>query len=543
MILVKPICSFLSSEELCKNLNKFCKRDYTWNNIQLTSDNNAHYYIIIDKPNSEEYNDPKKTIIVYMKLQDNGNKANNELAYYRSIAHKYINNVIQWSINKTYSELISYQRDKNKILSSNIPSKIINKSFCNFLEYVNTKGDIMTDVYKDNLNDSLFPYKYTICIDDDIIDGILSECLCFYYGYSNVVNCIDNNAFIHINLDNFDEAYNTIKTAIENDEWGKRINYVSEARVKILNEFNIMNWIGKSISYQGKTIDFPIQKSIIRRPISTINNYDKIVKNVYWNYDPVVNSRVGYYGFMDYIRGCLSMYYICKENNWYFEVDYNNHNIGKYLNNYNSKYPEIKSDEKIFFTEQKNYEKVKNFIRSNKTSTFFTNLWYEMQPLTKSAKMFIQSSFVPNNHLENKIKEYMKNFNLIDKQFNCIHIRMGDKKLLDNTNINTVVYDKIGNLITDKLKETKYSKNIIISDDYDIKMYLSKKYGYYCINSKPCHLGNVKNSDDVVNTLVDYFIMSRCDTIVSYSIYGCSGFCYWCSVIFDIDYINVDMYY
>ena len=58
-----------------------------------------------------------------------------------------------------------------------------------------------------------------------------------------------------------------------------------------------------------------------------------------------------------------------------------------------------------------------------------------MQPLTKSAKMFIQSSFVPNNHLEDKIKDnknindikednYEEEIDEINKTDNLLHINL-----------------------------------------------------------------------------------------------------------------------
>lgn len=264
---------------------------------------------------------------------------------------------------------------------------------------------------------------------------------------------------------------------------------------------------------------------------------DKIVKNIYWNYDSQYNDRLGFFGFMDYVRGCLSMFYICKENNWYFEADYSNHSIAKYLINNNSKYSEIKSKGKIFFLEQRNYDAVKNFIRENDVAMFFTNLWYDIEPLTEDAKMFIKSSFIPNEFLQLKINETMENLNLINGEFNCIHIRMGDNKLVYNNIINETKYDEVGNIIFDKLREIKYTKNIIISDDYDAKKYIANKYGYEYIDNIPCHVGNIKNQNDVINTLIDYFIMSKAANIITYSIYGGSGFSHWCSKIFDIKLI------
>jgi GR25 family glycosyltransferase involved in LPS biosynthesis len=295
-IKVKPIWPFSTSKELCKYLNKLCKSNYSWNNIQLTDSNNADYFVIINKPGTPEYYDPKKTIIFHMEpwvydeskpwgVKTWGKWASpNENVYYKVLTHKYHHNPLEWHLDKTYTELIDYHPEKTKLLSTFVSAKnndeghIKRLEFLKYIEQCASAGDevgnetgdfVAVDIYgngsKDYKNgkgfiehkdDGMFPYKYTICVENNseknymtekLADGILAECLCFYWGCPNVTDYIDSEAFITINLDNFEEAYNTIKNAIDNDEWSKRIDKIRSAKVKIMNELSIMSCIEKAI--------------------------------------------------------------------------------------------------------------------------------------------------------------------------------------------------------------------------------------------------------------------------------------------------------
>ena len=283
-IKVKPIWQFSDSKELCKYLNKLTKGNYTWNNIQLTSQNDADYFVIINKPGPPEYYDPKKTIIFHMEpwVYDQNKPwgvktwgkwaAPNENIYYKVLTHKYHHNPLEWHLNKTYSELIDYHPEKNKLLSTFVSTKNNDEGHIKrleFLKYMEERDEVSIDIYGNGSkgykngkgfmkykDDGMFPYKYTICVENNseknymtekLADGILAECLCFYWGCPNVGDYIDSNAFISINLDNFEEAYNTIKNAIEDDEWSKRIDKIRDAKLKIMNELSIMSCIEKAI--------------------------------------------------------------------------------------------------------------------------------------------------------------------------------------------------------------------------------------------------------------------------------------------------------
>ena len=54
-IRVKMICNWTSSEGLCNEWNRMSKGNYTWNDIEITwNDNNVDFYVIINKPSADE---------------------------------------------------------------------------------------------------------------------------------------------------------------------------------------------------------------------------------------------------------------------------------------------------------------------------------------------------------------------------------------------------------------------------------------------------------------------------------------------------------
>ena len=67
-IRVKMICNWCSSTELCKQWSNMCDSCYRWKNIEITSDDKADYYVIINYPlSNDEYYDPLRTIIFQME--------------------------------------------------------------------------------------------------------------------------------------------------------------------------------------------------------------------------------------------------------------------------------------------------------------------------------------------------------------------------------------------------------------------------------------------------------------------------------------------
>ncbi len=139
------------------------------------------------------------------------------------------------------------------------------------MKFVENKGCLDVHVYGQNKflwknykgslpphkkDDSLFPYKYSFNVEnfsiknyytEKLIDGILAETLVFYSGCYNIKDYIDERAFVYLELSNFEHDYEIIKSAIMNDLWSERIEYIREAKKKILNDLQFFPRLQKII--------------------------------------------------------------------------------------------------------------------------------------------------------------------------------------------------------------------------------------------------------------------------------------------------------
>ena len=280
-------CNWCSSKELCDIWDKMSKGNYIWNNIQIVSEEPCDYYCIINQPPNNLKLILENTIVFIMEpyMDKNLHMWNKDwLSIDKSIfkwygSHdKYYNNN-EWHLSKTYTELKNEEIIKDENLS-NILSTVLSDKYkdpgqikrIDFIKFLETKNDIQVDVfggnkfswnnYKGSLpyhqkDKSLLPYKYIFNVEnfqinnyytEKLIDGILAECLVFYHGAPNIKELIDEKAFIWLELSNFEDDYQIIKKAIEDNLWSQRLSYIKEAKKKILEELQFFPRIEKIIN-------------------------------------------------------------------------------------------------------------------------------------------------------------------------------------------------------------------------------------------------------------------------------------------------------
>ena len=290
---IKILCHWCSSKTICEEWNNLSKGNCTWNNIRIThEDNNIDYYIIINKPQyeNEKYIE-NKTIVFQMEPQCNNTYQNwgtktwgmwsnpDESKFLHVRNHKKYYNNCMWQLNMSYhqfmkEDIIKTYNHISTICSSKYydPGHIKRVDFLKFLENKND-ASIKFDIYgndnklgfknyikaldSDKKNDGILPYKYYFMaennseynyISEKLWEPIISECLCFYWGAPNVSDYIDKRAYIALNLDNFEESYQIIKNAIDNDLWSERINIIREEKYKILNYYNFFPTVERIVT-------------------------------------------------------------------------------------------------------------------------------------------------------------------------------------------------------------------------------------------------------------------------------------------------------
>jgi hypothetical protein len=293
-IRVYMLCNWCSSQDLCNLWNKMSKGNYTWDNIQLVSSLPTDYYCVINKTDVDII--PEKTI--YFRMEPNMEKNKHLWNDWASIDdlknnfkfmyigdHKTEYNNLEWHISKTYSQLTTEQIHKNESLS-NIISTVLSDKYndpghirrIDFAKFIEKKNEFQLDVfggnkflwksYKGSLpyhekDNALFPYKYTFNCEntfsmnyftEKFIDAILSETLIFYSGCFNLKSIIDEKAFVYLELSNFENDYNIIKKAIQEDWWSQRIDIIRKEKHRILNDLQFFPRLQKIIDKNTQDI-------------------------------------------------------------------------------------------------------------------------------------------------------------------------------------------------------------------------------------------------------------------------------------------------
>lgn len=270
-------------------------------------------------------------------------------------------------------------------------------------------------------------------------------------------------------------------------------------------------------------------------------------------------------GIGDYLRGCCFVYQVCKLLNIEFDMHFKEHPISKYLicDNQSNDHSDINYNNIDFYNDSNfyndlnsNYSLIKNkkyankFINycnnncnnGSKTIYVFTNS-FPINNISNECCKSIQEKLEPTSELKEYIKESMYNLQISPKQYSVIHIRTGDKYLVDGNKLDIDFAKKIENMLLNII--VPGIKYLILSDNTELKTYLSKWPMFIIQNNNITHLGNINVSDEgVKNTLLDLFLIARAGSVISLSVYGWgSGFSEWTSKIFGVPFIKKSIYF
>jgi hypothetical protein len=273
---IKVICNWTSSFNLVQQWKKMSKdSDGNWDDIQITWNDNPSpdFYVIVNAPYKNEFFIPSKTIIFHMEPNMDNESVWKDWSTPKLDKHKFLkiidhstgHNNSEWHLSKTYSDLIHrHPLEKTKDLSTIVSGKYTDLGHIkrvDFIKYLEEKN-IQIDVYGDNRwkykdykgklpvfekDNGLFEYKYHFNAEnteknnyftEKIIDAILSESLCFYWGCPNLSEYIPKESYVRLDLCSFESDAEKIKKTIENNTWEEKLPYIKQAKEKILNTLN-----------------------------------------------------------------------------------------------------------------------------------------------------------------------------------------------------------------------------------------------------------------------------------------------------------------
>jgi hypothetical protein len=173
--------------------------------------------------------------------------------------------LIEWHISATYDELANFQghRLKTKTLSAIVSSENFlpgHQLRLSFLKFLEESGKVSFDHYgRDNKyelksyrgslprhhkEDGLIPYRYTMNFEntfqkgyftEKLIDAVLAECLCFYWGCPDINQYLDPQAIVLLDPTDFARSEAIILRTIEENEYEKRLPIIQRERRRILH--------------------------------------------------------------------------------------------------------------------------------------------------------------------------------------------------------------------------------------------------------------------------------------------------------------------
>ena len=277
IIRVMLLANWADSKTCCNFYNKMTKGNYRWNNLELVWQEPCDYYVVLNCPPINVIPPPERTILFHMEPYMERNRMSwgdwavppKDILKFTG-THKNTYNNLDWHLNKTYTQLMTEPVVKKESVSTTL-STVLSKKYhdvghikrIDFVKYLDRKK-FDVHVYGDNhfkwkkycgtlphlkKDDGMFPYKYVFNAENNeirnyftekIVDGILAECLVFYWGCPNLEEYIDSRAFVRLELIDFEKDMAIIQQAISENWWEQRLPYIKQAKQKILNELGFM---------------------------------------------------------------------------------------------------------------------------------------------------------------------------------------------------------------------------------------------------------------------------------------------------------------
>jgi hypothetical protein len=279
-----------------------------------------------------------------------------------------------------------------------------------------------------------------------------------------------------------------------------------------------------------------------KNPIQYNNKILKKIVNVYqYQYKNQCNCGLG-----DFLRGSFFLLQMSIKNNLKFDIDYSNHPISHFLYKERNIINESINYNNIFYYTPDNlnettlnfYYNFNRYLNSiNKNTLYLLSNNLPIYKINIFQANFIKQKLLPNQELKNNIQNVLNKLNIQAKNYSVIHIRTGDKYIVNNNNLDDKLCQETENI----LSTIDLNNKVVISDNYNLKIYLKKKYPQLIIDTDEyiAHLSDQNNINitAIKNTLTDFFIMSLSNHIYALSPYGHgTGFSKYCSKIYMIPY-------
>jgi len=318
---------------------------------------------------------------------------------------------------------------------------------------------------------------------------------------------------------------------------------LNKSKKKITREIKILSKLKEKVTEQKERfLNTDIKLIDLMRPKMQLKQKIKKIINVY---QPKYNNH-SCQGIGDFLRGSFFLLQFCLHNNIEFDMNYKLHNISKYIYNSTPIAYEINHDninyyvpDNIFSSTINFYYEFISYMNNQKTEVF--GCYFNNIPVFKicdKQRNIIKNKFLPKNEIQLELKKTLDILNFEQNKFTVIHIRSGDK-CMNFTNGESRDVSSINEYIKfiEKSLPKQRDNYLLLSDNTYIKSYFNKKNSMYkIINSKICHCA-LNNENGLMDTLVDFFLMTKSKNIISFAFLGHgTGFSEYAAALYNIPY-------
>jgi hypothetical protein len=278
-----------------------------------------------------------------------------------------------------------------------------------------------------------------------------------------------------------------------------------------------------------------------------------VYQYIYFNNEPVT-------GFGDFIRCCFFIIQFSERYHTYVDFHINDHPIKNYLSYFENKLslqttiskntPFLKINNYVYKTYKNTiiykYKNIDTILISyiNSLQIYNGNVYTYLinhpdeSLITNDHKIKLAEILAPNDYLNNRIIDTMNGIKLNVKKFKVIHLRFEDDDYHKNIiNRTAFILYIIRLFILNKDDDDIF----LISNKNFIKTRLTQlmpniKTIIHNTSHTACRETN--DNENIINTLKEFYIMSKSNYIYSFSVYRHgSGFSKWCAVTYNIPYV------
>ncbi len=292
---VQLMCNWLPSAQLRQLWNKMTpNHDYIWTSLDtepgqatrtlelVTSDPDV--FVVVNAPLSDEESrtiDPSRTIVMQMEPRMAERPelwrewANPDPTKFLAVVtHAKYWNPIEWHLGLSYAQLIDTHPEKthDTQVSAIVSAKYYDEGHRKRIDFIKaTEHMLQWHVYGNNAfvyrnycgplpyhqkDAGLLPFRYTFTaenhsipnyVTEKLVDAILAECLCFYWGCPNVDALIDPQCYILLPLDDIPTSLAIVQRAIADDVYTARLPAIRAMKTRILTELQCMPFLERII--------------------------------------------------------------------------------------------------------------------------------------------------------------------------------------------------------------------------------------------------------------------------------------------------------